>query len=173
MAQLPTLYKARGVPTKQKVCAICVERTRGRTVEVRYGYGVCVWLCEGHASAAFQTQRGGRDVVLTLQRLWQAHGMLTAARSRALSAHLVACRADPPRRARPGSYSWPDLRAAAERRFAAGVGAHAVTRRLHASGRPEGCPGRLPSPRTIRRWQAQRRWLQRGIGPPFDTIQRL
>src|SRR5262245_18278086 len=26
----PTLYKARQVPTKQPVCAICVDRTRGR-----------------------------------------------------------------------------------------------------------------------------------------------
>src|SRR3954447_9071338 len=48
--QLPTLYKARNVPTKQPVCVICIERTRGRTQHVRYGYGVEVWLCEGHAS---------------------------------------------------------------------------------------------------------------------------
>src|SRR5919205_4115985 len=68
---LPTLYKARKVPTKQVVCAICVERTRGRTQELNMGYGVVVWLCEGHASREFQSQRGGRDLVLTLQRLWR------------------------------------------------------------------------------------------------------
>jgi len=39
---LPTLYKARGLSTKQPVCAICVERTRGRTEQVRLGYGVGV-----------------------------------------------------------------------------------------------------------------------------------
>src|SRR5438105_15314941 len=88
---LPTLYKARGVPTKQAVCAICAERSRGQTVLVRYGYGVAVWLCAGHAAHAFQTQRRGRDLVLTLQRLWQAHGCLTANRRKALSAHLQAC----------------------------------------------------------------------------------
>ncbi len=170
MAQLPTLYKARGVPNKQAVCAICVERTRGRTREVRYGYGVCVWLCEGHASPQFQTQRGGRDLVLTLQRLWQAHGMLTAARGRALSAHLAACRG-PAARARPGSYCWPDLRAEAERRFAGGTGPHTVARDLHMRSLPGGCPGRLPSSRTIRRWHSQRRWLPQGTGPPFGTIQ--
>ena len=73
-AQLPTLYKARKVPTKQAVCAICVERTRGRTRGVELGYGVHVHLCQGHASREFQTRRGGRDFVLTLERLWRAHG---------------------------------------------------------------------------------------------------
>jgi hypothetical protein len=176
MTPVPTLYKARGVPNKQAVCAICVERTRGRTSAVRYGYGVTVWLCAAHASPAFQTQRSGRDLVLTLQRLWQAHGCLTAARRRALSAHLEACMAAA-QRPRPGSYSWPDLRAEAERRFAAGAPPHAVMGALRSP--TPGCPGRLPSARTIRRWHAQRRWLseasrprgQPGSGARFDTIQ--
>jgi hypothetical protein len=84
---LPTLYKARRVPTKQAVCAvcaICVERMRGKTRLVELGYGVSVHLCEGHGSREFQTQRSGRDFVLTLQRLWQAHGCLSVARSNAL-----------------------------------------------------------------------------------------
>lgn len=177
MPSVPTLYKARGVPNKQAVCAICVERTRGRTSAVRYGYGVTVWLCTAHASPAFQTGRSGRDLVLTLQRLWHAHGCLTAVRRRALSAHLAACTAAA-QRPRPGSYSWPDLRAEAERRFAAGAAPHAVMRDLRAP--TVGCPGRLPSGRTIRRWYAQRRWLaqasgargQPGSGARFDTIQR-
>src|SRR3954449_7440686 len=87
---LPTLYKARKVPTKQVVCAICVERTRGRTRAVELGYGVRVHLCRGHASREFMTQRGGRDFVLTLQRLWQAHDCLTVARSRAIGGPLPA-----------------------------------------------------------------------------------
>src|SRR6266536_3365342 len=120
MAGLPTLYKQRRMPTKQPVCAICAERTRGRTSQVRYGYGVAVWLCEGHASHEFQTQRGGRDLVVSLQRLWQAHGCLTVARHRALRAHLEACGGAATRR-RPGSFSWPDLQREAERRFAAGA----------------------------------------------------
>jgi hypothetical protein len=178
MVSAPTLYKARGVPTKQLVCAICVDRTRGRTVAVRYGYGVCVSLCAAHASAEFQTQRGGRDLVLTLQRIWQAHGCLTAARSRALASHLAACAAHA-ERPRPGSHSWPDLRAQAERWFAAGVAPSVVRRRIRLG---DGCPGRLPSARTVRRWHSQRRWIAandraaplgaRARGAPFDTIQK-
>ncbi|HEX5559048.1 MAG TPA: hypothetical protein VFX13_15615, partial [Gaiellales bacterium] len=56
-APLPTLYKARNLPLKRPVCAICIERTKGRTEEVRLGYRVTVWLCPGHASRAFQTKR--------------------------------------------------------------------------------------------------------------------
>jgi hypothetical protein len=89
---LPTPYKARRVPTKQAVCAICVERTRGKTKLVELGYGVSVHLCVEHASHGFQTQRGGRDFVLTLQRLWHAHGCLTVAGSNALRRHLAAGR---------------------------------------------------------------------------------
>jgi hypothetical protein len=155
---LPTLYKARKVPTKQPVCAICVERTRGRTRPVELGYGVFVHLCAGHASTEFQTQRGGRDFVLTLQRLWQAHGCLTVARSRALRRHLAAC-SGAAARPRPGSYAWPRLRREAEAEFAVGrpVGAViAALRRLHAAG-----AANPPSARTMRRWNAERRWLAR------------
>jgi hypothetical protein len=59
MYALPTLYKARGLSVKRPVCAICIERTQGRTQEIRLGYRVTVWLCPGHASQAFQTKRGG------------------------------------------------------------------------------------------------------------------
>jgi hypothetical protein len=133
---LPTLYKARSVPTKQAVCAICVERTRGKTQLVELGYGVSVHLCAQHASREFQTQRSGRDFALTLQRLWHAHGCLTIARSNALRRHLVAC-SGPEARPRPGSYSWPALRAEAETAFAQGRPAGTVIaalRRLHADG---------------------------------------
>jgi hypothetical protein len=157
-AFLPTLYKARRVPTEQRVCAICVERTRGRTEPVELGYGVVVHLCKGHASREFQTQRSGRDLVLTLERLWQAHGCLTIARSRALRRHLAAC-SGREARPRPGSYAWPLLRRDAERAFAAGRSVDAVItthRSLHAAG-----AANPPSVRTMRRWNAERRWLAR------------
>src|SRR6266536_5834664 len=38
-AYLPTLYKARKVPTKQAMCAICAERTRGKTRLLELGHG--------------------------------------------------------------------------------------------------------------------------------------
>jgi len=41
----PTLYKARHVPTKQPVCAICVDRTRGKTQRLQLTHRVAVWLC--------------------------------------------------------------------------------------------------------------------------------
>jgi hypothetical protein len=153
---LPTLYKARKVPTKQAVCAICAERTRGRTQELNMGYGVTVWLCAGHASREFQTQRKGRDLVLTLQRLWRAHGCLTAARHKALRAHLAALEG-PNARSRPGSYSWPTLRTEAERHFATGAPAGTVIAALRA--RHAADTARAPSIRTMRRWCAERRWL--------------
>ena len=77
MSTLPTLYKARNLPAEAAGCAICVDRTRGRTEEVRLGYRVTVWLCPGHAAQAFQTKRGGRDFVRTLMGVWQANGCLT------------------------------------------------------------------------------------------------
>jgi len=66
MYALPTLYNARGLPLKRPVCAICIDRTKGRTEQIRLAYRVTVWLCPGHASQAFQTKRGGRDFVRTL-----------------------------------------------------------------------------------------------------------
>ena len=157
MPYLPTLYKARGMPLKQAVCAICVERTRGRTTKLDLGYGVHVWLCRDHASAAFQTQRSGRDFILTLQRLWEAHGCLTHARSKALHAHQARLRGASRAFRRPGSYAWPALRRDAEHRFAAGASLGSVTNHLHhALAR---APAEAPSLRTLQRWRRERRWI--------------
>ena len=158
-----TLYKARGVPTKQPVCAICVERTRGRTTRVALGYGVHISLCEYHASNEFQCRRAGRDFVLTLQRLWESHGCLTASRHRALSAHLDRMRGRPAR-SRPGSYAWPELRREAETLYSAGVPVKRVIDRLRA--RHARCPARPPAVRTMRRWHSERRWVALAAAPP-------
>ena len=160
---VPTLYKARRVPTKQAVCAICAERTRGKTTLVELGYGVSVHLCQAHASPEFQTRRSGRDLVLTLQRLWHAHGCLTVARSNALRRHLQAC-SGAEARPRPGSYAWPEMRQAAETAFAAGQPAGLVIaafRRVHENG-----AAHPPSTRTMRRWHTERRWMAR---PPPES----
>jgi hypothetical protein len=141
---------------KRPVCAICVDRTRGLTVSVRLTHGVTVWLCEAHASPEFRSRRSGRDFVLTLQRLWAAHGCLTAARSRALSAHLAQA-AGRPVTPRPGSYSWALLRRLAEEEFAEGGPPQATITRLR--GLYSGGAAAPPSVRTMRRWHRERRWL--------------
>jgi hypothetical protein len=158
MYALPTLYKARNLPLKRPVCAICVDRTRGRTEEIRLGYRVTVWMCPGHAAQAFQTKRGGRDFVRTLMGVWRANGCMTAARQRALDAHLNQLRGRA-QRARPGSYAWPELRRRVEARYAHGAPpldpAHVAP---HAC---DACTARAPSRRTLQRWHAERRWLSR------------
>jgi len=161
MPYLPTLYRAK-VPTKQTACAICLDRTRGKTQRVSFAYGVTVILCQGHASVEFLTQRGGRDLALTLMELWKAAGCLTTARHKALDAHLRALK---PRRTRhqPGSYAWPALRLHAERLFATGTTRAAVTHRIHQTTFTNATP---PSTRTIHRWHHQQRWLQPGRPPP-------
>jgi hypothetical protein len=159
---LATLYKARGMSVERPVCAICADRTRWRTVELRLTHGVTVWLCEGHASPEFQCRRNGHDFVVTLQRLWHAHGCLTAARHRALSTHLAAL-ADRPAPPRPGSYSWRTLRRRAEAEFALGGSPPLATidrlRAAYADG-----AATPPSVRTMLRWHREQRWLS----PPAD-----
>jgi hypothetical protein len=153
----PTLYKARNVPLKRPVCAICVDRTRGRTERLQLTNRVGVWLCVDHGSAAFQTRRGGRDFVRTLMGVWKANDCLTAARNRALTAHLDHLKGQRASRRRPGTYSWPDLRHRLERRYAAGATPAQLTTAVHA--RYAECPATPPSRRTIQRWHAQRRWV--------------
>jgi hypothetical protein len=160
MTRLPTLYKTRGVPLKQPVCAICVDRTRGKTYERQLTHGVRLWLCEGHHSIAFMRSNAGRDFAVTLLRIWRAQGCLTRARSRALDAHTDAVRAlgRAAPRTRPGSYAWPRLRREAEDRFAQGDNVAATIAELRT--RHAGDHATVPSIRTMRRWFADCRWLR-------------
>ena len=152
---LPTLYKNRNANRKQHVCAICLDRTRGKTQKVEYGYGVAIHLCPGHASPEFQRQRGGRHLVLTLSRLRSANGCLTTARNRALTAHITRLRTHPAKPL-PGSYAWPKLRTRAEAAFATGT--HHTTATARLTHLPDSFAER-PSPHTIRRWHTERRWV--------------
>jgi hypothetical protein len=161
MTRLPSLYKARGVPVKSPVCAICLDRTRGKTLERQLTHGVRIWLCEGHHSVAFMRSNAGRDFAVSLMRIWRSQGCLTRARTRALDAHLSAIRAVGARitRPRPGSYAWPRLRREAEHDFARGNDVLETIdrlRRRHLRGHAT-----VPSIRTMRRWFSQCRWLRR------------
>ncbi len=164
MDYLPSLYKARGVPNKSPVCAICLDRTRGKTLERELTHGVRIWLCERHHSVEFLRRNAGRDFVVTLQRSWRSHGCLTRARNRALDAHLHAVRTTgiAITRPRPGSYAWPRLRREAEAAFARGERVLATIGRLRE--RHEHDHATVPSIRTMRRWFSQGRWL-RPAGP--------
>jgi hypothetical protein len=160
MTRLPSLYKARGIPVKSPICAICLDRTRGRTLERQLTHGVRIWLCAGHHSVEFMRANAGRDSVVTLMRTWSAHGCLTRARSLALDAHLRSIRSigRAASRTLPGSYAWPHLRREAEAAFARGEAVFATIGRLrerHASDRAI-----VPSVRTMRRWFSQGRWLR-------------
>ncbi len=151
-----SLYKARGMATKSPACAICIDRTRGKTERVALGYGVAIWLCRDHASVQFLTKRSGRDFVRTMSGVWEANGCLTASRHKALRAHLAAL--GPRNRGRPGSYAWPRLRVAAERMYAAGAGTQSVHEKI---GRAPLGVCEAPSLRTVYRWRAEQRHLAR------------
>jgi hypothetical protein len=160
MTYLPSLYKAHGVPVKGAICAICLDRTRGRTLERELTHGVRIWLCEAHHSIDFMRRNAGRDFVVTLMRTWHSHGCLTRARSRALDAHLAAIRAtgSTTSRRRPGSYAWPGLRREAELAFARGESILATILRLRERHARDAAT--VPSIRTMRRWFSQGRWLR-------------
>jgi hypothetical protein len=160
MTRLPSLYKARGVPVKMPVCAICLDRTRGKTLERELTHGVRLWLCEGHHSIAFMRSNTGRDFAVTLLRIWRAQGCLTRARSRALEVHINAVRAlgRAATRPRPGSYAWPRLRREAEDCFARGDRALTTIMRLRTRHALDHAT--VPSIRTMRRWFTDGRWLR-------------
>jgi hypothetical protein len=170
MTRLPSLYNVRGIPVKSPICAICLDRTRGRTLERELTHGVRIWLCEGHHSVEFMRANAGRDFVVTLRRIWGAHGCLTRARSRALEVHLHAVRAVGRAVARPlpGSYAWPRLRLEAEERFARGDSVLATISELRARHALDHAT--VPSLRTMRRWFAQCRWLRRPDAVPTQSL---
>jgi hypothetical protein len=160
MTRLPSVYKARGIPVKSPLCAICVDRTRGKTRERQLTHGVKVFLCEGHDSVEFLRANAGRDFVVTLAAIWRAQGCMTRSRWRALDVHQRACRAlgRPTERPQPGSYAWPSLRREAEDAFAAGEHVLSVITRLRSRHALD--QARIPSVRTMRRWFTQCRWLR-------------
>lgn len=144
--------------TDRIACALCAGLGSGAVAEHHLTHGVSVFLCAAHRDAGYQWRRGGRDFVDELTGMWSASGNLTPRHRRALTAHLDRVnRANATVRARPGSYSWPVMRAKAERRFAAGEPPRTVIfelRRHH-----EGGDAIVPSVRTMRRWFCEARWL--------------
>lgn len=144
-------------------CALCAGPGDGEVLEHRMTHGVTVMLCRHHRSVRFQTQGAGEDFVDALTAMWKAAGCLTQQRQLALGAHARRVSAGPNTRHRPGSYSWPEVRQEAERRWAAGHEPLQVMhelRQLHS-----GWSAVVPSMRTMRRWHEQARWMN----PPAQT----
>jgi hypothetical protein len=150
-----TLYKGPALG-KLPPCMICAGPGEGARERLQLTQGVSVWLCAAHRSPAFLARRAGRDLAASLGALWSGAGCLTTRRRRALEDHLRRMRQRPPS-SRPGSYAWPELSRAAERRFSAGEPPARVIGELRARHRR--APACVPSVRTMRRWFSDGRWL--------------
>jgi hypothetical protein len=163
MTRILSLYKAPGLPIKLPICAICLDRTRGKAHVRQLGFGVRIWLCALHHSVEFMRSNAGLDFAVTLARIWDAQGCLTRSRTKALDAHLASMTevAKTERRARPGSYAWPRLRYEAERAFAVGESVLATITALRERHGQDHAT--VPSIRTMRRWFSQGRWLRPAI----------
>lgn len=103
-------------------------------------------------------RRSGHAFADRIAATWDAAGVLTVRRTAALHAHVRSVQQAAVSGDKPGSYSWPQLRREAERRFAAGEPPAQVIielRENYADG-----PAMVPSVRTMRRWFTQARWLE-------------
>ena len=147
----------KGQPDDRLPCAICAHTGDESRRLVHLTHGVAVWLCETHAAERFMRAEDGTVFADHLAAMWIATGALTALRAAALRTHVRQTRSAGVARDRPGSYSWPVLRREAEQRFAAGADPRQVIQELR--DRHADCPAMAPSPRTMRRWYTQARWL--------------
>lgn len=149
--------------TPEPVCALCARATGEDVATHHLTHGITVLLCETHRSDTYLRANGGLRLVSELTGLWAASGALTRRRRAALHCHLqrIQCLEETTRE-RPGSYSWPRLRAEAERRFSAGEAPDRVIDELRAQA--AGGDAIVPSVRTMRRWFGDGRWLQPPIG---------
>lgn len=140
------------------VCVFCGHDRRGVITGFRMTHGIVVWLCPVHGAPRFFRRRNGNVFVRRLEAIWRAGGSFTKRQAAALAHHRRRM-TGPQTADLPGSYSWPDLREEAERRWAAGENAMPVIRELRA--RFSFAPARVPSVRTMQRWFAEGRWHTR------------
>jgi hypothetical protein len=103
-----------------------------------------------------------------MTRIWQAHGMLTRTRAKALAAHLRMTHRAAHGQTLPGSYAYKHERREVEQRLAAGDDLAQIITDIRDPSRWGGHTP--PSERTIRRWYHERRW----ITPPIvETLRNL
>jgi hypothetical protein len=145
-------------------CALCGEGTPGSTACLYLASGLEVWLCAEHRSDAFLRRDGGRAFTHALAQRFLAYDELGAQLVAALEAHEARVQACPSR-PRPGSYTWPDVRAELEQRRAAGEPLPSIEADLRE--RYAGGLANLPSRRTFARWSAEARWR---YGSPLRLV---
>lgn len=144
-------------------CVICGHPGRGDATPFHMTHGIAVWLCPVHRTPPFLRRRRGRVFTERLHAAWLSAGRVTSRHLKSLESHRRRMTPDPPKRDRPGSYAWPQLRETAEARFAAGEEPDAVIRDLR--GFYERYVAKAPSVRTMRRWHTEARWLHVADGP--------
>lgn len=137
-------------------CVLCGHAGRGDVAPFHMTHGIAVLLCRAHREPRFLRRRRGRIFTERLHAAWRAAGAVNQRRLSALATHQRRMHPAPPKRRRPGSYAWPNLRRLAETRFAAGEAPDTVIRDLR---RQFGIyPACVPSEQTMRRWHAEGRW---------------
>jgi len=163
----PRIYKGRGRgPAKALRCCCCFPQSVAG-LEISIGGGVRIVLCADHRDPAFLGSRNARDFLAALATLYRSLGLTGRRYGEALLGFVERIRevGVPTPRRRPGSYSWPAARAAAEAVWAAGgaYGAGVAVIDEATATLPVGAIG--PSPTTVRRWYHQQRWLLPRPGP--------
>jgi len=118
---------------------------------------IVVHLCRTHRTVEFLSRDDGWEFTDQLEVAWRAHGMASTDRLAALTTHRRVYGPRPDRSHSPGSYSWPHLRAEAERRFGANETPDEVIADLRT--RHEDGHATVPSVQTMRRWFREARWL--------------
>ncbi len=136
-------------------CVICGSDERLRRFHLTHR--IAVALCATHRDPRYLARDGGRAFTTRLERIWRANGVATSARRAALRTHRRRFGARPDRSQCPGSYSWPELRVEAERRFARHEDPAEVILDLRV--RHQNDHARAPSVQTMRRWFREARWL--------------
>ena len=149
-------------------CVICGHGGRGEALPFHMTHGIAVWLCVIHRAPRFLRRRRGRIFTERLHAAWLSAGRATKKQLNALDAHMRRMNPTPPKRDQPGSYSWPQLRALAEERFAAGEDPDIVISDLRQRYANH-APASVPSVRTMRRWHTQARWLD-ASRPPTPSV---
>lgn len=169
------IYKNRnaGTPRKAPRCICCFPQSRaGQVVPLRYG--VQLVLCEQHRDPTWISAASGRFFLASVAETFKSLGLTGQRYVKALRSFVddaLGARHSSPR-PRPGSYTWPSLRARLEEVWRGGGSYHDGERELVDALRVKGDDWPMPSPHTVRRWWREKRWLFTGPEPERSAVPR-